>query len=79
MTGTIAGATIAPTFVPELKMAVANARSLLGNHRATALMAAGKFPPSLTPRNIRAPRNPPTDATRAGAAAATLHVAIDHA
>ena len=34
--------------VPELKMPVANARSPGGNHSATALIAAGKFP--LSPR-----------------------------
>ena len=40
---------IAPTFVPELKIAVASARSRFGNQSATALIAAGKLPPSLTP------------------------------
>jgi len=34
---------IAPVFVPALKMPVASARSFLGNHSATALMAPGKF------------------------------------
>ena len=33
---------IAPTFEPELKMPVANARSRRGNHSATVLIAAGK-------------------------------------
>ena len=37
--GTSAGAMIAPTFVPELKIPVASARSRFGNHIATALIA----------------------------------------
>src|SRR6266513_2685209 len=41
--GTRRGVSIAPVFVPALKMPVASARSLLGNHSATALMAPGKF------------------------------------
>jgi len=45
---------IAPVFVPALKMPVANARSFLGNHSATALMAPGKFADSATPSNARA-------------------------
>ena len=49
--GTTIGATIAPIFVPELKIPVANALSFLGNHSATVFMAAGKFPDSETPRN----------------------------
>ena len=44
MTGTSHGARIAPTFVPELKMLVANARSFLGNHSAMDLMARRKIP-----------------------------------
>src|SRR3984885_2529244 len=44
-------------FVPELKIAVASALSLLGNHSATALMAAGKFPDSPNPRtNLAIPK-----------------------
>ena len=54
MKGTSAGAMIAPTLVPELKMDVANARSRFGNHSAMALIADGKLPPSLTPRKTRA-------------------------
>ena len=42
--GTTSGVTSAPTFVPELKMPVASARSFLGNHSATVLMEAGKLP-----------------------------------
>src|SRR2546430_10980688 len=39
---------ISPVFVPALKMPVASARSFLGNHSATALMAPGKFADSAT-------------------------------
>jgi hypothetical protein len=35
----MAGAMMAPTLAPALKMLVASARSFLGNHSATALMA----------------------------------------
>ena len=47
--GTVNGATIAPTFEPALKMPVAKARSFFGNHSATVLIAAGKFPPASWP------------------------------
>src|SRR6185503_2241773 len=77
--GTMAGATMAPTLAPELKIAVAKARSLRGNHWATVLMAEGKFPPSPRPRATRAPKNPPTLATRAWPSAARLQAAIDTA
>ena len=40
--GIMAGAMIAPTFVPALKMAVAKARSFFGNHSATALIGRGE-------------------------------------
>src|SRR6516164_1288557 len=75
--GIIAGATNAPTFAPELKMLVANARSRFGNQRAAALMAEGKFPDSPNPRSDRAVRNPATFPTSACAAAAMLHAAIE--
>ena len=42
--GIVAGASKAPTFAPELNKVVARARSLRGNHCATALIAAGKLP-----------------------------------
>ncbi len=51
--GTVSGATTAPTLVPALKMPVANARSFLGNHSATPLIAAGKLPASPSPRSAR--------------------------
>src|SRR6266850_5287279 len=60
--GTSRGARIAPTFVPALKMPVASARSRRGNHSATVLIAAGKFPASPRPRTNRARRKPATDA-----------------
>ncbi len=44
--------------VPELKMPVAKARSLLGNHSATVLMEAGKLPASPRPRKKRARAKP---------------------
>ena len=69
----------APTLVPELKMAVASARSRRGNHSATALMAEGKLPPSLTPRKMRAAKKPVTEPTSACESAAVLHSAIETA
>ena len=47
--GIASGATIAPTFVPALKMPVAKALSLCGNHSAIVLIPAGKFPDSPSP------------------------------
>src|SRR5258707_11967838 len=79
ITGMAAGAMMAPTFAPELKMAVAKARSRFGNQRATALMAEGKFPPSLTPSATRAVKKPPTEPTSACAIAARLQAAIETA
>ena len=73
MAGIMAGAMIAPTFVPALKIEVAKARSVFGNHNATALIAAGKLPPSLTPRNTRAAKKPLTEPTSAWLIAAMLH------
>ena len=60
--GTASGATSAPTFVPALKMPVASARSRLGNHSATVLIAAGKLPDSPIPSANRATTNPATEA-----------------
>ena len=40
----MSGAMTAPMFAPALKIPVARARSRRGNHSATVLMAAGKFP-----------------------------------
>src|ERR1700678_2512601 len=60
-----AGARIAPTFVPELKIPVTSARSRCGNHSAVVLMAAGKLPDSPSPRKKRATPKPSADAARA--------------
>ena len=76
MKGTASGATIAPTFVPALKMPVASARSFFGNHSAVALMAAGKFPDSPKPSAARAAANPATVLAKAADIAARLHHTI---
>ena len=60
--GTMSGATTAPMLVPELKMPVANARSRFGNHSATILIDAGKFPASPMPSANRAAMKPATEA-----------------
>jgi len=52
--GTKYAAAKAPTFVPALKIPVANARSRRGNHSAVVLMAAGKLPDSPKPSAARA-------------------------
>src|SRR6185503_871807 len=57
ISGTQMGATTAPIFVPELKIPVANARSLFGNHSATVLIDAGKFAASPTPSRKRTKQN----------------------
>ncbi len=77
--GTIAGATIAPALVPELKILVAKALSFLGNQSAVDLIAEGKLPPSPNPNVILARVKPRTLPTRACAIAATLHAAIETA
>src|SRR5215471_10567843 len=66
------GVTIAPAFVPELKIPVAKARSFLGNHSATALIEAGKLPDSPNPKAKRATPKPKTDLASAWAIAARL-------
>ena len=45
---------------PALKMPVASARSFFGNHSATVLMAAGKFPASPSPSANARPPNADT-------------------
>src|SRR5689334_2638573 len=77
--GIVAGAMIAPTLAPELKMLVENARSRFGNHCAVALIAAGKLPASPKPRHIRAARKPLTLWTSPCPAAAMLQRQIDSA
>src|SRR5665213_3888859 len=49
---------VAPIFVPELNMPVANARSFLYKRQAVVLIAAGKFPASPRPRMNRTRPNP---------------------
>ena len=44
--GTVSGARMAPTLVPELKIPVAKDLSFLGKYSDVALIAAGKFPAS---------------------------------
>ena len=61
MNGTTSGVISAPTLVPELKMPVANARSRFGNHSATTLIDAGKFPASPSPSANRAAMKPATE------------------
>ena len=68
--GTMSGATTAPMLVPELKMPVANARSRFGNHSATTLIDAGKFPASPMPSANRAAMKPATEAEYARPASA---------
>src|SRR5439155_9348264 len=46
--------TLFRSLVPELSRPVANARSRLGNHSATVLMATGKLPASPRPSAARA-------------------------
>ncbi len=56
--GTMSGVISAPMLVPELKMPVAKARSLRGNHSATVLIDAGKLPASPRPSRKRASAKP---------------------
>src|ERR1043165_6532358 len=58
---TTGGVTIAPMLVPELNIPVASARSFLGNHSATVLIAAGKLPASPRPSRKRTAMKPATD------------------
>jgi hypothetical protein len=55
---------MAAALVPELKRPTALARSGVGNHSLTALMAAGKLPDSPRPRKMRAMQKPATEVTR---------------
>src|SRR5678815_786894 len=61
ITGTSSGVTRAPTLVPALKIPVASARSFFGNHSATVLIEAGKFPASPKPSKNRATMKPTTE------------------
>src|SRR2546426_2682643 len=55
--GTMSGVRIAPVLVPALKMPVARARSSLGNHSPTLLIAPGKLADSPRPSSARAAEN----------------------
>ena len=79
ISGTVSGAMMAPTLEPELKIPVARARSRCGNHSAVVLMAAGKLPASVTPRNARATLKPKVLLTNACPMAAKLHRKVDRA
>src|ERR1041384_1903396 len=70
--GTSKGGTNTPTFVPELKIPVASARSFLGHHSPTDLIDGGKFAASARPSPKRAVQKPPTDRASPCAAAAML-------
>ena len=73
--GTINGVTTTATLQPALKIPVASARSFFGNHSAIALMQAGKFPDSPSPRATRAAPKPITEWARAwNMAAATTKI-----
>jgi len=67
---------MAPMFEPALKMPVARARSRFGNHSATVLIAAGKFPASPRPNRKRAIPNPTALRTSAWLIAAALQMQI---
>ncbi len=71
--GTMSGVRIAPVLVPALKMPVARARSSLGNHSPTLLMAPGKLADSPRPRSARAAENAAVVRASAWPIAARLH------
>src|SRR5580658_2954321 len=75
--GTMIEAITAPILVPELKIPVANARSFLGNHSATDLIAAGKLPDSPRPRPERAIVKPSVLRASACAMANMLQIIIE--
>src|SRR6266581_3011360 len=77
--GTRSGATIAPRFVPALKIPVASARSFFGNHSLTAFRLAGNTPDSPNPNANRAARTPPREPAIPWAIEARLHVTIARA
>src|SRR5215472_5544495 len=73
---TATGASMAPTFVPELKIPVASARSFFGNHSATALMLAGKTAASPSPNATREAAKLPKELASAVPMEATLQKTI---
>src|SRR6267378_3734368 len=73
ISGTRSGVRIAPVLVPALKMPVARARSSLGNHSPTVLMAPGKLADSPRPRSARAAEKAAVVRARAWPIAARRH------
>src|SRR5882762_299257 len=71
--GTMSGVRIAPVLVPALKMPVARARSSLGNHSPTLLMAPGKLADSPRPSSARAAAKANVVRASAWPIAARLH------
>src|SRR3989475_8783032 len=71
--GTMSGVRIAPVLVPALKMPVARARSSLGNHSPTLLIAPGKLADSPRPSSARAAENAAVVRAIAWPIAARLH------
>src|SRR2546422_2373318 len=71
--GTMSGVRIAPVLVPALKMPVARARSSLGNHSPTLLIAPGKLADSPRPSSARAAENAAVVRASAWPIAARLH------
>src|SRR5580704_1391108 len=67
------GPSIDDSVVPELNIPVANARSLGGNHSATALIAAGKLPASPKPSMARQNPKPSMDCASTCSPAAADH------
>ncbi len=73
---------MAPTFAPALNTPVAKALSLLGNHSAVVLIAAGKLPDSPRPSPNRATQKPirlKAGRTRAWSIPKMLQMAIESA
>src|SRR5580658_1095269 len=74
--GTIRGVAMAPRLLPALKMPVASARSLLGNHSAMAFKLAGNTPDSQKPSAKRAARNPVNELAKPVVSEAKLQAAM---
>ncbi len=56
--GTVSGASMAPTFAPELNIPVANDLSFFGKYSAVAFIAAGKLPASPNANTARETMKP---------------------
>ena len=68
---------IPPIAAPELNIPCANARSLVGNHSALALVAPGQLPASAKPKTARNILNVNKPCAKACATVARDHTAID--